>query len=98
MLYSEHHQPTSPDELVTRVSGIVVRCAELGQAATGISAHTNLWDAGMDSMSIVRIVVAIEDEFELEFAQDLLVRNTFDSIDSISTAVAKMLDGARERR
>lgn len=47
----------------------------------------DLFDAGMTSHQTVQVMLAIEDEFDIEFPDDLLNRTTFTSIRSIVDAL-----------
>ena len=48
---------------------------------------TDLYRAGMSSHSSVLLMVALENEFGLEFPDGMLSRDVFESIDSIATAI-----------
>lgn len=87
------YEPVSRRELTAVVATIVRRCAGRNAAATHISHDTSLWDAGIGSLAVVRIVVSIEDEFGVEFSPDLITRDTFRSVNSIATVVARLLWG-----
>lgn len=47
----------------------------------------DLYDAGLTSLNTVNLMLAIEDCFECEFPEDMLNRETFQSIQSISEAL-----------
>jgi len=48
---------------------------------------TDLYRAGMTSYASVVLMIALENEFDLEFPDSMLSRNVFESIDSISSAI-----------
>ncbi|MFE7135614.1 acyl carrier protein [Streptomyces sp. NPDC057638] len=51
---------------------------------------TDLWEAGMDSLRSVSLMVALEDEFDIEFTDELLTRETFASKSGITAAVTTL--------
>ncbi|GCF08024.1 acyl carrier protein [Dictyobacter arantiisoli] len=57
-----------------------------------LSDDSNLYDAGMSSHASVNVMLALEDEFEVEFPARLLRRSVFASIANIETAVKELLD------
>ena len=55
-----------------------------------ISAESDLFDAGMTSRSSVKLMLALEDAFDIEFPDEMLQREFFSSVGSISQCVAKV--------
>ena len=72
-----------------RIQKIVVEHAGL-DALAGISDSTDLYQAGMTSYASVTLMIALENEFELEFPDGMLSRNVFESIDSIANAIESL--------
>ncbi|XOV81706.1 MAG: acyl carrier protein [bacterium] len=62
-------------ELITRL-GVL-------QNATTIGLDTDLYDAGMSSHASVKLMLGLEDAFDIEFPDEALERETFASIQSI---------------
>ena len=54
----------------------------------------DLYAAGLTSHASVNIMLALEDEFDLEFPDRLLKKSTFSSIGSISDAITELTEGA----
>ncbi|MFE1781511.1 acyl carrier protein [Streptomyces sp. NPDC059506] len=52
----------------------------------------DLWEAGMDSLLSVSLLVALEDEFDVEFPDELLTRETFSSVERITAAVDTLVE------
>lgn len=50
-----------------------------------------LADLGLDSMVAIELVLDIEDTFGAQFPEDLLVRETFATFQSLETAVKSMV-------
>ena len=59
---------------------------------TTLSDDTDLYEAGMTSHASVSVMLALEDAFDLEFPDEMLTREVFESIDSMATAVASLRD------
>jgi len=51
----------------------------------------SLPDLGLDSMSAIELVVAIEDTFGVQFPDETLVRETFATFRSLETVVRSMV-------
>ena len=52
-----------------------------------LSDSSDLYRAGMTSHASVVLMVALENEFDVEFPDGMLSREVFESIDSIATAL-----------
>ncbi len=53
-------------------------------------ATASLPDLGLDSMSAIELVLALEDAFGGQFPEELLVRETFSTVASLEAAVRRM--------
>lgn len=53
----------------------------------------DLFDAGLTSLTTVNLMLAIEDQFDVEFEDDMLVRETFESIDALVAVVQELTGG-----
>ena len=51
----------------------------------------SLYDAGLSSHASVSVMLALEDEFDIEFPDALLNRSTFESIQSLEDALTQVL-------
>lgn len=74
------------------VKEIVMRCMD--SPHVDLEPGTDLWSAGITSMQIVRVMMAIEDEFGIELPEQALTRATFATVQSIAQAVREQLAGA----
>jgi acyl carrier protein len=66
---------------------------EHGRLAVGIETladDASLYEAGMTSHASVNVMLALEDTFDVEFPDELLKRSVFESIASISAALAQL--------
>ncbi|WP_331735939.1 phosphopantetheine-binding protein (plasmid) [Streptomyces anulatus] len=68
---------------------IQAQVPDLG-AEIPLSGDTDLWAAGMDSLSSVAVIVAVEEECDVEFPDELLTREVFSSAASIAAAVRSL--------
>lgn len=55
-----------------------------------LSDDANLFDAGMSSHASVNVMLALEDNFDIEFPDEMLSRSVFESIASISIAISRV--------
>ncbi|MGC8626725.1 MAG: acyl carrier protein [Acidimicrobiales bacterium] len=80
--------PPAIDEKVRRA---LAEHAHLSVDALSVSDDSDLYRAGMTSHATVSVMIALEDELDIEFPQALLKRSTFQSVASIRSAVAEAL-------
>jgi acyl carrier protein len=57
---------------------------------TGVDAGADLYDLGLTSHASVNVMLALEDEFDVEFPDETLKKSTFASIDNIEQVVASL--------
>lgn len=75
---------------VAEVRSVVLAHAELPADRAGISDDDDLWLAGMDSLSSVAVMVAVEESFDIEFPDEYLTREVFGSVAAIAAAVREI--------
>jgi acyl carrier protein len=73
-----------------RIRKIVKDHAGLGLEFEKVDYATDLYRAGMTSYASVVLMIALENEFELEFPDGMLSRRVFGSIDSIADAIESL--------
>ena len=61
-----------------------------------ISAETKLEVLGVNSLSIVKFVVMLEDEFDVEFEDEKLKRGKFVTVEDLINCVMEMLENETE--
>jgi acyl carrier protein len=67
--------------------------AQHGRLAVGVAEladDSDLYDAGLTSLATVGLMLALEDEFDIEFPDAMLSRKTFASIASLAAAVGAL--------
>ena len=55
-----------------------------------VDAHANLREAGLSSLDMVSLMLAVEDTFELTLPQEQMIPENFASIDAIGALVARL--------
>jgi acyl carrier protein len=73
-----------------RIRNVVRDRAGLGQDLQNISDSSDLYRAGMTSYASVVLMIALENEFEVEFPDAMLSRSVFESIDTIAGAIENL--------
>ncbi len=74
-----------------RIRRIVKNHAGLKTPVDQLEDSTDLYRAGMSSHSSVLLMIALENEFGLEFPDGMLSRDVFENIDTIANAVESVL-------
>jgi len=73
-----------------RIRQIVKEHAGLGVDFEKVEFSTDLYRAGMTSYASVVLMIALENEFGVEFPDAMLSRSVFESIDSIAKAIESL--------
>ncbi|MDB5501640.1 MAG: acyl carrier protein [Tardiphaga sp.] len=73
-----------------RVRAIVGSMNLLPVPVDSMSDQDNLFDAGMTSFGSVQLMLAIEEEFDIEFPNSLLTRKTFATLGGLISAVEQL--------
>jgi acyl carrier protein len=58
--------------------------------ATTVDALVDLFDIGMTSHATVNVMLALEEAFDVEFPDSMLVKGTFESVQAIGTALTEL--------
>ncbi|HXF80985.1 MAG TPA: acyl carrier protein [Usitatibacter sp.] len=62
--------------------------------AGNLSDESDLYEAGLTSLSTVNVMLALEEHFDVEFQDQMLGRKTFGSIRALGEAIARLLPAA----
>jgi acyl carrier protein len=73
-----------------RIRNVLDVHGRLPVAVEGIDDGANLYAAGMTSHASVNVMLALEEEFDVEFPDAMLTRNAFESIDSIASSLTTL--------
>jgi acyl carrier protein len=72
------------------VREIVKEHGRLAVDVATLSDDHSLYEAGMTSHASVNVMLALEDTFDVEFPDEMLKRSVFESVASISAALAQL--------
>ncbi len=78
------------DDLVECIRQTLADCGQLAVDVTTLADTDDLYDAGLTSLNTVNLMLAVEDCFDCEFPEEMLARETFQSIHAIAEAVRTM--------
>lgn len=80
------------DEIRSTVRRVLSETALLDVPLDTLDDRADLYGAGLASVTSVCVMVAIEDEFDIEIPDRLLTRKLFQNIDSLTSAVQECLN------
>jgi acyl carrier protein len=72
------------------IRNILAEHANLPVDVTKLSDKDDLYRAGMTSHASVNVMLAIEDEFDVEFPEEMLRKSTFESLAAIKVALGEL--------
>jgi len=76
---------------LNEIRDIVVQHGRLSAKREELSPTTDLYGAGLSSLTTVHLMLALEEHFGIEFPANMLSRKTFESIRSIEEAIEELL-------
>ena len=79
-----------------QIRPLVAEHARLQVAVDELTDESDLYQAGLTSLSTVNLMLALEEHFDVEFLDRMLGRHTFGSIRGLAEAIAE-LRGAADR-
>ncbi len=74
-----------------KIRAVIAKHARLSIDANKLNEESDLYAAGLTSLTTVNLMLALEDEFDIEFPDNMLGRKTFESIRSLSDAIEKIV-------
>ena len=77
-------------DIKTTVRQVLAQHGRLPVDVAELADDDNLYDAGMSSLATVGVMLALENHLDVEFAESMLSRKTFQSIDAIADALAEL--------
>ena len=75
-----------------QVRDLLARWARLSKPADRIGGSEDLFRLGLDSQSVINLMLALEERFEMEFPEERLKRASFATLDTI-VQVVRPTDG-----
>lgn len=76
---------------IEQIRDIILKHARLSVPPEEITATSDLYAAGLSSLTTVHLMLALEDQFGVEFPERMLKRQTFESVQSIAEAIEELL-------
>ena len=73
-----------------RVRATLDAHARLPVGATSLKPYDDLFQSGMTSHASVNVMLALEEEFDVEFPEEMLQKSTFESIEAICTSITTL--------
>lgn len=80
----------SDETVIQQVRKVIADHARLPGDAESLPTGASLYEAGMTSHASVSVMLALEDEFDVEFPDRMLTRSVFESIDAIAAALSEL--------
>jgi len=74
------------------IRSLLAKHGNLPVAIDEVADGADLYDAGLSSFASVQVMLALEEEFDVEFPEHLLNRKSFSSIDAIAAALAEIVE------
>lgn len=74
------------------VREVLSEYSKLAVEVDTLANNSDLYDAGLTSLTTVTIMLALEDAFDIEFEDHMLTRATFQSIDTLLAAIDELLE------
>ncbi len=86
--------PQQPTAQTQQIRSILAQHARLQVGVDQLADDSDLYQAGLTSLSTVNLMLALEEHFNVEFLDRMLGRKTFGSIRSLDEAIAELQAGA----
>ena len=74
-----------------KVRDILTQYGRLSTPVDQLQNTSDLYNAGLTSLATVSLMLALEEQFNIEFPDNMLSRRTFASIETIVDAVQKLV-------
>lgn len=77
------------------LKAVIINILNLNIARNQIKEQSNLFDLGIDSMTVVSLVIAIEEEFGVQLPENLLSAATFERVDNLTRLILEQKSNAQ---
>ena len=78
------------DEARAAIRNIVGTYGQLTVEVSSVSDDDDLYELGMTSHATVNVMLAIEEKFDFEFPEELLKKETFESVSAMVSVIASL--------
>jgi acyl carrier protein len=82
--------PKNPTMYTEQIKELLSQHARLLVDASRLEEDSDLYQAGLTSLSTVNLMLALEEHFDVEFLDRMLGRKTFGSIRALNEAIAEL--------
>lgn len=82
------------DDVTRTIREIVSAYGRLSVGIEAVSDGEDLYELGMTSHATVNVMLALEDEFDMEFPEELLTKATFESVAAMRSVVGAVTGAA----
>lgn len=72
------------------IRDIIIQHARLSADPASLTDTSDLYAAGLTSLTTVNLMLALEDHFNIEFPDRMLGRKTFESVASLNEAIQEL--------
>ena len=79
----------------TQIRKVLEVYGKLPVSVATLSDADDLYKAGLTSHASVNVMLALEDEFDVEFPQSVLRKRTFESVDAIREVLTELLSAVQ---
>jgi acyl carrier protein len=76
--------------VIVTIRNVLNQDGKLPVDISTLSDDADLYQAGLTSHASVNVMLALEDEFDVEFPDELLRKSTFESVTSIRSALTSL--------
>ena len=80
-----------PDKITDGIRGVLRDFGRLAVDVSSLTDQSNLYEAGLTSHASVTLMLALEDQFNVEFPDRMLRREAFASIAAIRTSLEELV-------
>jgi acyl carrier protein len=77
---------------IEKIRDILSSHGRLTESVANLQDDSDLYQAGLTSLATVGLMLALEDEFDIEFPDSALSRKTFGSINAIADTIEDLAD------
>ena len=74
-----------------QIRAILAQHARLATDVNELRDNSDLYQAGLTSLTTVNLMLALEDHFDIEFPDRMLGRKTFESIEALAEAIDELV-------
>ena len=86
---------TAAESVGERIRGVLEQHGKLATDVSALADDADLYRAGLTSHASVNVMLALEDEFDVEFSERMLRRQTFESVVAIRDALEQLVPDLR---